>query len=242
MMRLFPIFLVLAALAPAQGNLRIRVKWDGDVPKTKPIVIPVSVQRLSPGDAAYCGKCIAKGELFDETLVVDPKSQGIRDIAITLVGPESPKDRLPKPATVDNKNCRFEPRVQFAPIGRTITVKNSDTVTHNARILGRGRRQFWNGIIPAEKAIATPKIAVGGVLHVVCDVHPWMEAWVIGTRNHWVGVTETQGEVLLTAIPTTKSVTVHLWHAHLGRARVSVDLQDGKEILKALTQKDFRKP
>ena len=241
MARLFPLVLILAAMAPAQGGLRIRVKWDGAVPKPKPLVFPASTRRLSPGDAAYCGKCITTGELVDETLVVDPTSRGIRDIAITLSGPKSPADQLPRPAVVDNKSCRFQPRVQFAPVGKTVKVKNSDAVTHNARIVGRGRRQFWNGIIPAQKAIETPKIAVAGVLHVVCDVHPWMEAWLIGTRSHWVGVTQTTGEVVLAAIPTDEPVTVHLWHPHLGRCRVQVVLKDGEEVLRTLTQKDFRK-
>lgn len=241
MARLFPLFLILASILPAQGSLKVKITWDGPVPARKKLVIPIEIQRRSPADAAFCGKCIEKGELYDETLVVDSRSKGIRDVAITIAGPHSPRDRLPPDAVLDNKKCRFEPRVQFAPIGKPITVKNSDGVTHNARIIGRGRRQFWNGIIPAEKSIDTPNIAVGGVLRVVCDVHPWMQAWVIGTRNHWVGVTKKTGEVVLKDIPTSNKVKVHAWHPHLGRATVRVDLEDGKETLKVLTQKDFRK-
>lgn len=242
MLRSFPCLLVLAAVATAQGHLKVRVTWEGAIPARKPIVIPDIIKKRSPADATFCQKCIDEKVLFDETIVVDNKTRGLRDVAVTLQGPKAPAGAPPRPAaTLDNKKCRFEPRVQFVPIGSKLTVKNSDTITHNARILGRGRRQFWNGIIPAGKSVETYKLVVGGSYHVVCDVHPWMEAWLIGTRSPWADVSKSDGTVTLKKIPTKEPVTVHLWHPSLGRARFQVRLEEGKETLKELTQRDFRK-
>ena len=241
MARLLPCLLLLAAVAAAQADLKVRVTWKGPVPTRKPVAIPNVVKQRSPADAAFCQKCIDEKTLLDERIVVDEKTRGLRDVAVMLEGPAPGKGALPPPGTLDNRKCRFHPRVQFVPVGKKLTVKNSDTITHNARILGRGRRQFWNGIIPAGKAVQTYTIAVGGTYHVVCDVHPWMEAWLVGTKSPWVGVSQGDGTVALKNIPTADEVTVHLWHPALGRARLKTRLEPGKEFLKNLTQKDFRK-
>jgi len=240
-MRTILILLVLGSGALGQGILEIRVRWDGDLPKLKPFVLPPDFVRRNPDEAAICGNCAKEGKLVDESVVVDPKTRGIRDVAMSLDGPESPRALLPDVLTLDNQHCRFAPRVAWAPIGKPIRVKNSDGFTHNARIMGRGGRQFWNALIPAKTTVETYPVARGGLYRVVCDVHPWMQAWVIGTRNHRVGVSGVKGSVVMEDVPSQNDVTVNLWHPELGRARIQVRSEKGKRVLKVLTQKDFRK-
>ncbi|MAG57306.1 MAG: hypothetical protein CMJ83_13515 [Planctomycetes bacterium] len=240
-MRITLALIAVAALLPAQGTLKIVVKWDGDAPKPKALVLPADFVKRNPDEAAFCDACAKKGKLLDETLVVDPKTKGIRDVAISLDGPRSSRDQLPPQVTLDNEHCRFSPRVAWVPIGSPLIVKNSDKFTHNARISARGRRQFWNALVPGGASVNTYPVTIGGVYRVVCDVHPWMKAWVIGTRNHWVGVTPKSGVVQFKDVSSPRPVKVHLWHPHLGRARVRVEVERGKEVLKSLTQKDFKK-
>ena len=241
MRRLLLGLLLLAATAAAQGDLKIHVTWEGPLPKRQPLTIPDLVKQRSPADAAFCQKCIDEKTLFDERIVVDEKSRGLRDVAVLVAGPDPGKGpRLPS-GTLDNRKCRFHPRVQFVPLASKLTVKNSDRITHNARILGRGGRQFWNGIIPAGKAVQTYTIPVGGTYHVVCDVHPWMEAWFIGTKSPWAGVSSADGTVALRKIPTEEEISIHLWHPTLGSAHLKTRLAPDAETLKRLTQKDFRK-
>ncbi len=241
MTRLILCCLALAATLPSQGTLTVQVTWAGEVPSPSPIVIPEAIKRRSPADAALCGECVKKGALVDESTVVDPETRGLRDVAVMVQGPPPPKDAKLAVGTLDNAQCRFQPRVQFVPIGRKVTVTNSDSITHNARIVGRGNRQLWNSIIPTGKPVKTVPIPTGGTYRVICDLHPWMEAWLIGTSSPWVGVTDVMGNVTIKGLPVGSSLVVHLWHPVLGRARLDCQISGTQVTLKRLTQKEFKK-
>ena len=78
-------------------------------------------------------------------------------------------------------------------------------------------------------------------VNVKCDVHPWMEAWFIGTKSPWAGVSSADGTVALRKIPTEEEISIHLWHPTLGSAHLKTRLAPHAVTLKKLTQKDFRK-
>ncbi len=241
MARLLPCCLLLVSAHTAQGTLTIRVTWDGPIPTQAPIVISQLVKHRNAADAEFCGKCAERGELVNERIVVDKKSRGLRDVAVMVQGPPPPKGTALPDATLDNARCRFQPRVQFVPVGRKVTVTNSDAVAHNARIVGRGDRQLWNGIIPSGKPVKTVPIPVGGTYRVACDLHPWMEAWLIGSTSPWVAVSGRLGEATVKGLPVGEALVVHLWHPTLGRARIDCRLPASKDTLKHLTQREFRK-
>jgi hypothetical protein len=229
-----------SALAQERPTLTVTVTWDGELPKLKPVVIPDGFRQRNPDEARFCETCGGKGSLDDESVVVDARSRGLRDVAVSLVGvPDDLKRDLPPPV-LDYNDCRFEPRVQFVVLGSSIRVKNSDAFVHNARILGRGNRELWNALVPAEDGVDTTPLRAPGVYSVFCDVHPWMRAWLIGTRTPWVGVSDARGRVTFEGIPAGTEVTVHLWHPTLGRAQVRSVVAEGGTELKPLTQKDFK--
>ena len=111
--------IAIAALLPAQGTLKIVVKWDGEVPKPKALVLPTDFVQRNPDEAAFCNACAKKGKLFDETLVVDPKTRGIRDIAI------SPQGNQILTGSDDDTACLWNAKTASASPGSKISRETS---------------------------------------------------------------------------------------------------------------------
>lgn len=252
MLRTTPIVLALLlgagnclAQAPAApgttGGVRVRITWDGDLPAPRPFAIPADFKERRPDEAEFCGACAARGALRDESLEVEAASHGVRNVAASVLGVPGDPASLPA-ATLDNFECRFEPRVSFAAVGKTLTVKNSDTFAHNARIVGRGNQEFWNAILAPGKDGTTRPFVVAGTYAVVCDVHPWMKATVIAVKHPFCAITGPDGAAEMTGVPAGAEREIVLWHESLGTARTKVTVEAGKTAEVALTQKAFKAP
>jgi plastocyanin len=217
------------------------VTWDGEIPKPQPFSLPLDFKDRRPEEAAFCGECAERGVLRHEDLEVDSMSRGVRNVAASVSGVTGDVTALP-PAVLDNKECRFEPHVQFVAVGRPLAVRNSDGFVHNARILGRSNQEFWNALIAPGKSVETRPFVISGTYTVICDVHPWMKATVIAVKHPFCAVTAPDGAATISGIPPGEGREIVLWHETLGVARLTVDLKPGETIERALTQKTFRKP
>ncbi|MFM7922423.1 MAG: hypothetical protein ACKPJJ_19530, partial [Planctomycetaceae bacterium] len=95
---------VARAQEPGWGSLKARFVLSGPLPESQPL----QIER----DAEVCGTV----GLVDESLTVNPKNRGIRNLIVWLEAktpvPVHPRRQQPlQPAMLDNRGCRFEPRV-----------------------------------------------------------------------------------------------------------------------------------
>ena len=63
-----------------------------------------------------------------------------------------------------------------------------------------------------------------------CDVHGWMNGWLVVTESPYVAVTNNSGAFKLTDVPAG-SYTVEVWHETLGKSSQKVTVK-GKEDAK----------
>ena len=89
--------------------------------------------------------CLSKGDILDESLIVNPKNRGIKNVVVWLRPDDKdvkskipankihPSDAQRKPATVtiDQPCCMFVNRITVARVGDQIVAKNSAPVAHN---------------------------------------------------------------------------------------------------------------
>jgi plastocyanin len=202
-------------------------------------VVPEDFQKRRPEEGAFCGECAERGVLRHEELEVDPGTRGIRNVAAAIAGLPGDPSSLPK-AVLDNKDCRFEPRIQFVAVGATLGVKNSDGFTHNARILGRGNQEFWNAIIAPGTESPTRPFVVAGTYTAICDVHPWMKATVIATKHPYCAITGADGIAVIDKVPAGQEWEVTLWHESLGTARAKIAVEAGKRASWPVTPRRFK--
>jgi plastocyanin len=161
----------------------------------------------------------------NETLILGP-GQALRYAVITLEGITKGKAvEREVQHELDNVKCRFVPHVQAASVGQFVLLKNTDPILHTAHAYFSGSQpQFNVGLYPGRTS-RKPLVAPG-VVKIICEVHPWMSAYIIVTEHPYHAVTDLYGEYLLTDIPAG-NYRVKAWHETLGTEEKQVEVKAG---------------
>jgi hypothetical protein len=183
------------------GRITGRVLFSGAPRPPRPIQVTK--------DHAVCG---ARTHV-DEGLVVGTDG-GVRN-AVVSVGPIAPGawPEAPRP-TLDQHGCWFTPHVLLAPAGASIDVVNSDGILHNIHTYPK-RNPPTNQAQPKFKKVLNLVFKEPDTVQVKCDVHSWMNAWIIVTPHPHYAVTDESGAFSLAGVPPG-SYTLTVWHETLG--------------------------
>jgi plastocyanin len=122
--------------------------------------------------------------------------------------------RYPVPQTpivLDQKNCMYAPHVLAVMVGQPFSVANSDPTMHNVHVMARHNRQ-WSSSQPVDSAplkstFERPEFAIP----VLCNIHPWMRAYVFAFDQPYFAVTGTDGAFAIKDLPPG-TYTVEAWH------------------------------
>jgi plastocyanin len=193
------------------ATIRGSVKFEGKLPKLPSLQITKS-------------KEICRN-VPNETLIVGA-GQGIRYAVVTLEGITKgvavEKDAVHE---LDNLGCRFVPHVLTASVGQFVVFKNSDPILHTVHALfTSGQPQFNIGLYPgrvSRKPLVTP-----GVVKIICEVHPWMSAYIVVSDHPYYSVTDVYGDYLISDIPAG-SYRLKVWHETLGTQEKPVEVKAG---------------
>lgn len=210
---LFPQLRVFAAEATAGhgGTITGFVKLEGPVPKLPPPQIVKS-------------KDVCKN-VPNETLVVGP-DKGIRYAVITLEGaPAGAEDQTEAVHELDNAGCRFVPHVQVMRVNQMLVLKNTDPILHTDHAFFQGAQpQFNVGLYPG-KVTRKPMVSTG-VVKILCDVHPWMSAYIVITENPYHAVSDAYGEYQIGDVPPGV-YRLKVWHESLGTQEQKIEVKEG---------------
>lgn len=217
----FLAIVLLAAPGLAQGNLTGAVTFDGkEIPKRA--VLDVSSK---PDHADHCAKA---GDQQSREILVDPKTKGVANVFVEVRKVDK-KKWTPEGATFvfDQQFCRFEPHIIVVPVGVATTLKNSDPFSHNVHFYCR-KNPSANFAIPADgqKEVS---FKFSEKMRVKCDVHPWMDSYIITTDNPYHALTKADGTFSIAGIPAGE-YEVRFWHEALGtlkKKKVSVPAEGG---------------
>jgi len=193
------------------GMIRGVVKVEGNIPALPPLQI-----------TKYKEVC---KDVPNETLIVGP-GQGLRYAVVTIEeitkGKAVEREALHE---LDNVKCRFVPHVQAASVGQFIVFKNSDPILHTAHaFFVDGQPQFNIGLYPgrvSRKPLITP-----GIVKILCEVHPWMSAYIVVTDHPYHSITDAYGEYQMGDIPPG-AYRVKVWHETLGTQEKRVEVKPG---------------
>ena len=149
-----------------------------------------------------------------ERLLLSPEG-GVANALVELEGAQG-EVRQRTGAVLDNRDCRFLPRVQVVPPGTLLEIRNSDGTLHTAHAYRRRDETLFHVALPHFREQVRVSLLAEGLLQVVCDVgHTWMRAYILVTRNPFVTVTDNQGRFLLSKVPPG-IYTLRVWHEILG--------------------------
>ncbi|HWP66068.1 MAG TPA: carboxypeptidase regulatory-like domain-containing protein [Candidatus Limnocylindria bacterium] len=197
------------------GTITGEVRFEGTPPAMKEIRF---------GSFTECAAQHPEPVYTDDALVHDGRVQnafvyiadGLGDRVFAV--PEAP-------VAIDQRGCRYTPRVAGARVGQLITFVNSDPAVHNVHGTPAGA-PGWNFVLSrrgAERQIrlAQPQVAVS----VRCDLHPWMQAWIAVVDHPYFAVTGRDGTFRLAGVPPG-TYTVTAWHERFGTRSVHVTLPE----------------
>ena len=150
----------------------------------------------------------------------------LENVVVRIAG--GPRQTPPSaPIEVLQEGCTYLPRVQGAVAGQTLIVRNRDPTLHNVHGYEAGKTLF-NQAQPAQGAPIQKTVgAVGSILTLRCDVHPWMTAFVAVNDNRWFAVTGGDGRFRISGIPEGN---YHLssWHERFGTKTAEVAVKPGE--------------
>jgi plastocyanin len=144
----------------------------------------------------------------------------------TVSGPDGPVadavvtvDAPARHAVIDQRNQTFVPHVVGVPVGTTVDFPNHDPMLHNVFSASPAKR-FDLGMY-GEGETKSVTFDTPGVVRLLCNAHPKMEAFVVVSPNPWIAVTDARGAYAITGVPAG-SRTVHVWHERLAEATAPV--------------------
>lgn len=120
-----------------------------------------------------------------------------------------------EPVVLDQRGCRYAPRVFGVQAGQPIEILNSDATLHNVHAIPENNREFNRG--QALQGLTHTHVFTAAEVMVPfkCDVHNWMNAWV-GVLDHpFFAVSNAAGRFEIAGLPPG-TYTVEAWHEALG--------------------------
>jgi plastocyanin len=202
--------------AAGTGTIQGHVRLTGPAP-ANPII------RM--GRDPICAK-LNSGKRPVQELVVKAADGGLSNVFVEVQG-TFPKTPVPTEAVVINqRNCMYAPRVVGARVGQTLRIINSDTLLHNLHSASAKGNDF-NETQPHSDMVFNYKLkAEETMLHIKCDVHSWMTAYV-GVETHpYFAVTSADGAFKIGNVPAGR-YTVRAWQERYGWVTHSVEVKPG---------------
>jgi hypothetical protein len=202
--------------------------------------------------------CLAKGDILDESILVNPKNRGIKNVVVYLRPLDKdvaefakaqihPADANRKPAEVviDQPCCMFVNRVTCARVGDTIVVKNPAPVAHNF-FWSSSNNSDYNANLAAKTDWKMPKALVkeNPPIQFKCTIHPWMSGYVRVFDHPYYAVTDADGKFEIRNAPAGKFRIV-FWHENgvkggrEGRFGEPIEIAGGKGGTMEMKPTDF---
>ena len=108
---------------------------------------------------------------------------------------------LKKSAVMDQKNFMFIPKILPILAGTTVNFLNSDSVLHNVFTPSECAGSFNLGTWPRGQSRSYTFNNAGCFATILCEVHPYMQAWIAVLQNPFFAQTNQDGEYEIRNIP-----------------------------------------
>ena len=127
------------------------------------------------------------------------------------------------PVVLDQKGCRYSPRVFGVRVGQPLEMINSDATLHNVHAMPMVNQEFNRGMPQQNSRMTQIFTAPEQMVRFKCDLHSWMNAYG-GVMSHpFFQVTGADGAFSLNGVPPGK-YDVAVWTEKLGSATQSVEI------------------
>ena len=193
--------------------------YDGPAPKLKDLNMSV---------VPDCAKHHT-GPVKEETIVLGGKNE-LKNVVVFIDGQNLGGQVPTNTVVLDQKGCIYTPHVVAMMAGQKFEVKNSDEFMHNVHGLSKESGEFnFPQAGGAVNDVTGKANKVAERYKTKCDVHPWMNAWVVVLDHPFFAVTGDDGKFTI----DTKGLkdgeyTLNAWQEKLGTQTAKITVKDGK--------------
>jgi len=207
--------LILASLVHA-GTIKGEIQYTGK--------IPAPVVHQTGKFAKVCGS-----EIQGESLILE--NQKVKNVVVWLEGEKAKKLKSqPGAYRIDQKKCAYSPHILAMSQGSELEISSSDPINHNIHTYSFDNDPINIMFLPGQDY--TQEMEEPEVVKVSCDLHGWMEAYIVVTPNSYFAMTGNDGAYEIKDVPPGK-YTLKVWHESLGEESRKI------EIGKNVTQVNF---
>jgi plastocyanin len=132
-------------------------------------------------------------------------------------------------AVIEQRGAEFAPYVTVVQTGTAVDFPNNDTVRHHVYSFSQPKR--FEIKLYAGKPGQPITFDKPGEVVIGCNIHDWMEAYVLVVESPYFGKTGADGQVRIANLPAGR-YRLQLWHP-LQKARVPAgEIEAGAQPLK----------
>ncbi len=213
-------FLVgIVSQAADTASISGKIDFEGTAPKRKKIKTDADPK---------CAEMHADSPLLSEEVVVNPNGTLKNVFVYVKSGLEGKTYEPPKtPVVLNQKGCHYVPHVFGMMAKQPLKIVNDDDTLHNIHAMPTKSKEFNVGQpnqgMETMRTFAEPEVMV----HLKCDVHPWMSAYV-GVLNHpFYSVAGDDGTFTLKGLPAGE-YEVAAWHEKYGEQTQKLKVGEGE--------------
>jgi hypothetical protein len=215
---LVTVFLTFTLRAAFAGSIIGEVKFIDDPPKMPAVKVSK--------DQDYCGE-----SLPNETYLID-SAGALGNVVVfietpptTMAGADLQRENI-----LNNRGCRYVPRIMAMQKGERLKVRNNDPKLHIPHSYHDDRTVF-NLSLPFKGTTldATSRIRQPGILKVVCDTHAWMLAYIHVFDHPYFAVTDERGLFTIFNLPAGTYI-LKAWHEDAGVRSQEVIVPDSEDL------------
>ncbi len=162
--------------------------------------------------------------VMDESTVVNADGTLKNVVIYVKDGPNIAADN--PPLVIDQKGCQYIPHVLAAHTDQPIDVTSHDPTMHNIDVQAtiNPPQNFSESFVAATYRISFAKPEF---IHIKCDVHQWMSAYLCVFDHPFFAVTADNGKFRISRLPSG-SYTLVAWHERYGSLEQSFTVTDDK--------------
>src|SRR5262245_25571648 len=131
-------------------------------------------------------------------------------------------------AVMDQREMKFVPRVLAVVAGTIVDFSNNDKTWHNVYSTSDAKK-FDLGLYPPQKT-RSATFDKAGVVRILCNVHPAMEAFIVVKGHPYYATTEKRGNYEIEHV-TLGKYTVEVWHAEFRAKKLPFELVREGQVL-----------
>jgi plastocyanin len=219
----FPLMAYETTDVTAAGTIVGTVQFQGKAPERKKITVTRNKK--------ICGK----ETKLTESLVVGSDGRVQNAVLYLTDIKKGKKFDASARFQIDQRGCQFHPHVLIVPAGKNFTLINSDGILHNFRT-NSTKNPILNKAQPKFKKKMKVKINKPEIIRANCDVHEWMNAWLVVAEHPYYTLTDDSGSFKITGVPPG-TYTIRLWHETLGQQTRKVTVKAGEQTKAAFELK-----